>query len=274
MKILRLLLVVVFIFLSSLVSSAQSQNFFPIKYPAYQVLAEATGFVVGQRYSLEKITKKYPDLSYLAKIASTRFDLSFGNAEKEISYELQNHFNVNYKGLIDHLRTQFAENLDLQNLSHEEAVNFITEVESRSKGNIQNSILQTLLQYQYKQNPGEEFARNYIHTYKTKGHPKAKGLELSINYPVSWSADEGLRPHVVQKFISENGKGLEMFLIMVKNLPLPQDSIFDKKYLDEFFTVSTLKAMVPSNATFISAKPITLDAQKAGVLGSRLIQIQ
>lgn len=58
-------------------------------------------------------------------------------------------------------------------------------------------------------------------TFNTEGHPKAKGVNLTLAYPKSWRADEGLRPNIVQKFVSEGGRGLEIMMIITKELPLP-----------------------------------------------------
>lgn len=53
----------------------------------------------------------------------------------------------------------------------------------------------------------EDFMSNRIHTFDTQGHPKAKGVSLTMPYPQSWIAKEGERPNVVQKFQKiENNK--------------------------------------------------------------------
>lgn len=53
----------------------------------------------------------------------------------------------------------------------------------------------------------EDLMSNRVHTFDTQGHPKAKGVRLTIPYPQSWVAKEGERPNVVQKFQKiENNK--------------------------------------------------------------------
>jgi len=44
------------------------------------------------------------------------------------------------------------------------------------------------------------FKAKRVSIYDTKGHPKAKGIRLTIPYPKSWVAAEGRHPNIVQKF--------------------------------------------------------------------------
>lgn len=41
--------------------------------------------------------------------------------------------------------------------------------------------------------------------FSTNGHVKANGLNLQVHYPSGWSHEEGIRPHIVQKFTDKNG---------------------------------------------------------------------
>lgn len=40
----------------------------------------------------------------------------------------------------------------------------------------------------------------FTNSFDSKGHPKARGLWLSVKYPSGWAASEGERPHIVQRF--------------------------------------------------------------------------
>ena len=46
----------------------------------------------------------------------------------------------------------------------------------------------------------DNFKAKRVFVYDTKGHPKAKGIRLTIPYPKSWVAAEGQHPNIVQKF--------------------------------------------------------------------------
>jgi hypothetical protein len=56
-------------------------------------------------------------------------------------------------------------------------------------------------------------------TWNSTGHPKARGIQLKISYPKTWAAEEDKRPHIAQMFTSEAGRGLELFMVLIKPLP-------------------------------------------------------
>jgi hypothetical protein len=58
-------------------------------------------------------------------------------------------------------------------------------------------------------------------TFSTKGHAKAKGANFTIAYPNNWTASEGERPNIVQKFVGEGSDSLVNVMIITKEFPLP-----------------------------------------------------
>ena len=44
--------------------------------------------------------------------------------------------------------------------------------------------------------------------YSTSGHPKARGLVVSVRYPAGWERAERERPHIVQKFSERRANAL------------------------------------------------------------------
>src|SRR5262245_49354173 len=107
------------------------------------------------------------------------------------------------------------------------------------------------VQYIFAQTPSSavvEFTQGKTAKFSTKGHPKSKGAVFTIKYPQSWSAEEGERPNIVQKFASESGKGFEMALIVTSaippNIPLTKASIKD------ILSQESLKKELPEGATF------------------------
>ena len=255
---------VMLLFLTGIPAQADNNKVTTVQDPLYFDLSKTTGFLIGQHLSLEKIKRKFPDLAQTVQIASLNFDSAFGTANKAISEELQSIMKEHYPKFISDTKSKLEDNNASQIITHDVAVKFIEDAESRAHGNIPSPFLETLLTYQYENNPSEEFSRKFIRTYSTKGHTKAQGLDLTINYPISWKAAEAERPNIIQKFTSHNGRGLEFFNIMAKDLPLSLD--ITAQELDELYTESELKGMIPKDGRFISAKPIILDNHKAGVI--------
>lgn len=80
--------------------------------------------------------------------------------------------------------------------------------------------------------------------YSTKGHQKAKGIDMRLGYPKGWKADEGDRPNVVQKFISPKGYADGYLGITISNLP-EELSDFDIKSM---FVGNGPSAILPDGA--------------------------
>ena len=229
-------------------------------------LSKTLGFIMGQRYSLNLIKAEYPNLALQAQVAESEFEISFSNAEKNINYALQEILKEEYPEFLEMLEKQINDLVLSLQLNQEDAARFITEVESRARGEMPSPILETLLTYQFIDWPMEEFMRGYNRVFRTKNHPKAKGVDFQIRYPISWLPEEGERPNTIQTFTSENGRGLEMFLLMVKDIPLPLGYTLTEQDLDNFFVESELKKMVPEGAKHISAKTIVLDNHKGAMI--------
>jgi len=97
--------------------------------------------------------------------------------------------------------------------------------------------------------------------YFTEGHPKAKGINISIEYPSSWQRSEGERPNIVQKFTSGASKNFTQCLILIKDQPSFMKLFSSKALSDVMFTQETLKEMVPESATFIKGEQTKYDGQ-------------
>jgi hypothetical protein len=229
-------------------------------------LGRALGFLLGQRITLNRVKSEFPDLASRARQAEAEFNLSFGAAETEIRKALQGMMGDEYPRFLAQIDNRLKTTLDSQPVTREVAGNLLMEVESRAKGRLPSPILETLLTYQFMGRPDEEFTRGYRRVFRTAGHPKAKGLDFQISYPASWRGSEGERPNIIQKFVSENGRGSEMAMLMVKELPTPPGYKITQADLDDLFSEKELRGMVPTGGRVISAKPIVLDGQKGGML--------
>jgi len=188
------------------------------------------GYYQGQEYILNAIKKKYPKLSNEVLIAKSKFDLSFSKSIKNIDTLMSKHDRW------ESIKKDIVNNkLDLSNLTYTESVNFIDRVKERAKGNIETPVLETLLilNPSYENNPEKEFYDGFKKKYISDGLKKSKGIEFSLDVPMSWISKEANRPNIVRKFISQNGHGTEMAMVLVYNFP-------DGKYL----SVNDIKSAV------------------------------
>lgn len=113
----------------------------------------------------------------------------------------------------------------------------------------------------------QEFLNGDKETFSTQGHSRAKGVNLRISYPRSWAAMEGEHPNVVQKFVSENGRGLDMAVIVTRRLPAAAAAeLSSRGAQQEFFAPSSLKELLPEGATLIRAESTEIEGLPAGSL--------
>lgn len=250
-------------------SGTASSEEFSTKEPRLKQLSQAYGFVLGQQTGLELIEKTFPDLAKDVKDAwfafnSTALGESVKGVEEELSRELGDKWSEYKKDMI----AQMASLIGNQELTRQQAVAFLQEVHQRAKGEVPESVLAALLSAhpRFSKNPALELWAGWRQTFRTRGHPKAKGVDFSISLPASWSKREGHRPNIIQFFQSGAGHGPIMCSLGVKNIPLPAGYKFSKDELKEFFQPNELKDIVPDGGTLIDAKYIVLDNTPAGML--------
>jgi len=229
-----------------------------------ELLSQAYGYLKGQDYSLSKISEANPDLKSEVIKTRLKFNSTFGIAKKNIELELETLFGDYFDTYKSEMDKQFKELFTNQTYEKETSLTFLREVEKRAEGIIETPVLETLLTYQFINNPSKELTKGFIKSYSTEGHPKSKNITVNAKLPLSWKQKETERPNIVQKFISNNGIGLESIMFMVKDLGLPKDYKVTQEEIDDIFNESELKHLVPENSDFISAKKIYLDGQVSG----------
>lgn len=259
-----------FTILISLGSVCVAQDLTP-KEPRWKQLSQAYGFVLGQQASLELIEKKFPDLAQETKQSWFAFNSSaLGESVKGVEVELSKELGAKWPELKEKLTSQMQEMIAGQQFTREQSSAFLAEVKLRAKGELPDSIRSALLSAhsRFSANPGLELTEGWKQTFRSKGHPKAKGADFSVSFPASFSKREGNRPNIIQFFQSAAGHGPIMCSLMVKDIPLPTGYKPSTEELKEFFQPSELKDMVPDGGTFIEAKYIVLDGSPAGMLVS------
>lgn len=107
----------------------------------------------------------------------------------------------------------------------------------------------------------QAFLNGQKEKYFTKGHPKAKGINISIEYPSHWQRSEGERPNIVQKFSGDASDGItRMCVITIIDQPgLPK--FFSSEDLDASFSPDALKEMVPNGARFLKGEKTRYDGE-------------
>ena len=186
-------------------------------------VGEAFGFVHGQNQLLGRIQREFAGtrIAVEARLYQYRFRSSFGAAYSYIDSLFVQGAGERWTQAKRSIESQSASLFRGGTLSREEASEFVATVQDRSEGQLPSPILETLLMFtpRYIERPESMFDDGFIKEFRTRGHPKAKGVDLSIEYPASWRAEEGRRPNVVKKFTSMNGEGLVTAMILIREFP-------------------------------------------------------
>jgi len=221
-------------------------------------MSQAYGFKIGQDYSLEIIEKKYPDLKPKIQIAKLKFEKSFGNSISTIDSILSSK-GAEWLKIKQQLKDQVKSSVNLSGYNFEQLQDFVSSVESRANGDIPNPIIGTLLTFNtnYLKNPTYEFTDGFKYRFKSTGNLKAKNVDFHIDLPKSWLSKEGNRPNIVQKFVSQNGHGLVMALVLI--LELPGVSNISEEDIKELSQKEESKEMLPKNSQFINSGFIKID---------------
>lgn len=110
----------------------------------------------------------------------------------------------------------------------------------------------------------KEMLDGKVTKFATKGHSKSKGAVFTIKIPASWVAKEGERPNILQKFESKNDNLLAMVMIITKSVP--DDEPLTAADINETFSPSSLKELLPEDAKFISAQSTKIEGVPAGLI--------
>jgi hypothetical protein len=183
-------------------------------------MSEVLGFIYGQQLLLDRIKEKYPDLKNDVTRAELKWELAFGKVEKELERRLREILEDDYKDFITLSKQKLLEYAANDNISRSDAITFIETVIKRANGEIEEQFRARIIMYHpdFIQYPHLEFSRGYINEFKSTGYePKSKGIKLRIQYPASWKGEQGVRPNILFKAISENGEGATSLNIWVKD---------------------------------------------------------
>ncbi len=107
--------------------------------------------------------------------------------------------------------------------------------------------------------------------WDSTGHEKAKGIRMKISYPPTWKAAEGSRPNIVQKFVSDSGRGMEMVILQTKALPKPYDRDLTEKEKQEVVSRDVAKEFVPGGGRLLSHKVTKIDGEACAMIETEMV---
>lgn len=224
-------------------------------------ISSSYGYYLGQHYSINEITKKYPQLSRQALIAENEFLITFETSLKNMDVLMTKQLGIEWEQIKTKIIKAIPEKIDLSQLTESESTQFIELVKFRAKGEIESPILETLLLFKkgYREHPEKEFLDGFKYRYENDGYGKARGISFSLELPQTWINKEGNRPHIVQKFISKNGGGFATIMVIINDLPLKSDESLSEKDISEILSSNEIYDFVPDGFSYINSGKLSIE---------------
>jgi hypothetical protein len=226
-------------------------------------LVKTYSYVMLQRLLLDKIEKTHPDLAEEMLLTRTAWRAAFGEAEDNLEVRLAGRVGDGWPKFKLELMSRLETAVAGQALPREYALNLLQTTKERTKGIMESPIREMLLAShpRFIKTPAAEMSKGFAGEYSTKGHAKAKGVNMTIRYPLSWKREEASRPNTVQRWTSDGGHGTSFFAIATKQIP--RDTLSELK--ETLFTEESIRSTFPEGTKTIRFAVSKLEQQKVGI---------
>lgn len=223
-------------------------------------LVNTYAFILGQEHSLEKISKEYPDLSYSVMLAEAKFNSSFPKIKLKLKRQLILALGESvFKKTETELSEQLITNLGSLVMTRDIAQSFLQQIKERAEGKIDSPFIEYMLTVEYLQFPEREYIDGYRQEFNSDGNRKSLGINLVLQVPKSWKAKEGERPHIVQKWVSQNGTGLDVLILDIRDT---EAYTLTDTEVESFISTGEVKESLPSGAIYEGSGLFSLENNK------------
>jgi len=184
---------------------------------SFNGLARVYGYLIGQEQSLKVIEASYPELQQDILLVRLKFQAAYTDLKDKTASKIIELGGEQGKTLIANIEQQVLVNAP-KSFPKNQAIEFLKTVENRADGKIENQPTRDfMLAITYFENPEQEIAEKKTQKFNTKNEPKAKGLDLNITLPLSWTEQEGNSPNTVRTWQSEAGSGASSISLLIRD---------------------------------------------------------
>ena len=180
-------------------------------------LARVYGYLTGQELSLKIIEASYPELQQDILLVKLKFQAAYPDLKEKTAKKIVELAGEQGKSLMSNAEQQIVANAP-KTIPKNQAIEFLKTVENRADGKIENQPTRDfMLAITYFESPEQEIAEKKTQKFNTKNEPKAKGLDLNLTLPLSWTEQEGTTPNTVRSWKSEAGSGASLISLLVRD---------------------------------------------------------
>lgn len=249
--------------LGAIVAAWSLATFFPGPASALNVnrvsikgIAQAYGFLLAQESALSRIEESFPDMAPDVMLARLQFKSSFGDVRGQLAKEIRD---AAGDSEFENMKSRLEESDYLKEpIDRGTATSFLNVIKQRAKGEIPSPVLEYMLSSRYQSNPADEYIDGFRQRYESDGAGKALGVRMKLQLPRSWLGYDGERPHILRKWISENGTGLEMINVDVRDANGYSPTRLE---LERFAKSAEAKEAVPDGGRLIASGTFALEKQ-------------
>lgn len=250
----------------------RGQSNLPFAIPGNPTGDKATEFIQSVAYvramemTLDRIEERFPSLSVEVLAAESSWGYSpFARGANSIIQDIRQNAGEAGEKLLRSLDDQsraVIETFAAIN-SVREARQFIQLVDRRAKGGIEDPQVRASLLWNcplYKGHEEDEVRDGYV----VKEVTKTAGLEVSIEWPMSWKVKASRNKDIVQKRTSHGGHGFITAVLQVNSVPVPPGVTLEENDLYEDFTQESAEEMLTQadmSAKLISFKKTKLNGR-------------
>lgn len=252
----------VFTFLASFLFSGSAAAQVVLSAPVAEDAGQAMGYYLAQTAAIKNLVKLHPDLQREALVAEASFQRKFGRSIKNIDARMEELLKDDWDRIKrDMLKNPKVQSVVNQTLTRHESQLFFREVTERSKGDIQSPILETLLIFDplYEKHPKREMLDGYRQTFHSDGTGKAMGVKYRLDFPKSWEIKEGKRPHIHVIATSELGRGLESFLVDIREINLEGGGPITFEEVEATVKNGSVRELLPENTVYLDSGTLKIE---------------
>ena len=177
------------------------------------------GFCLGHDYIANEVIRADPKSKLRVNLQTSQFSLKFPGSCARLLPFLEKAIKTNpalARDIAD-IKATFKREINSKNKANIER--YIELLASHARGEIEEPILRILLSASSPNiaDPSWEMSQGWRQSFDSTGHPKAKGMKLQLQAPRSWEAREGKRPNIVHSWYSQDGKGLDSIMLLIRS---------------------------------------------------------
>lgn len=230
---------------------------FDVNKNAIEQAARVAGFMLAQTAVLEEIQRQHPDLAGQSAARIAAFDAKFSFPAQRARWFLSDTMGeVATDSFFENTQTQAAESA--ARLTRDQAQEFLSEMDLRLEGQMDEESFKAMLWLRHGRNPVDEM-RDWRQRFSSAGHPKSTGLNMTLEVPLSWRKTDGNRPHVLAKWMSQNGSGAMGITLLVREYPYP----VTMEEIKDIEATNDWSAIIPDDQTVLDGKVVIIDRQPA-----------